>query len=78
MLVLSRKIGESIQIGSNIVITVCENAGGRIRDGISCPREIPIRRSELRAFDDWPADDAVGSHTGGMHTGAGFTNPGVG
>jgi carbon storage regulator len=50
MLVLSRKPGESIQIGSDIVITICENAGGRVRVGISCPRDIPIRRSELPVF----------------------------
>jgi carbon storage regulator CsrA len=51
MLVLSRKPGESIHIGSNIVITICENAGGRVRIGISCPRDIPIRRSELAVLD---------------------------
>ncbi|RIK78406.1 MAG: hypothetical protein DCC68_15445 [Planctomycetota bacterium] len=72
MLVLSRRVGESIQIGSNIVITVCENAGGRIRVGIACPREIPIRRSELPAFDNWPTDDAAG-----VNRGLRFTDPDV-
>ena len=47
MLVLSRKPGESIQIGSDIVITAIAIGGGRLRIGITCPREVPIRRSEL-------------------------------
>jgi carbon storage regulator CsrA len=56
MLVLSRKPGESIHIGSDIVVTICENAGGRVRIGISCPRDIPIRRSELPVL---PLPDAA-------------------
>lgn len=54
MLVLSRKAGESIQIGSDIVITAIAIGGGRLRIGITCPREVPIRRSELSpiGFDE--------------------------
>jgi carbon storage regulator len=51
MLVLSRKAGEAIHIGSDIVVTVVEVRGGRLRVGISCPRHVPIRRSELPAFN---------------------------
>lgn len=51
MLVLSRKPGESIQIGSDIVITAIAIGGGRLRIGITCPREVPIRRSELSPLE---------------------------
>ena len=47
MLVLSRKQSQSIQIGDEIEITVCEIRDGRVRIGIQCPREIPIVRREL-------------------------------
>jgi carbon storage regulator len=47
MLVLSRKIGESIVIGGGIVIRVLEVNGGRIRLGVEAPVEVVVRRSEL-------------------------------
>lgn len=47
MLVLSRKNNETISIGDEIEVTVCEIRDGRVRIGISCPKEIPILRKEL-------------------------------
>jgi carbon storage regulator len=47
MLVLSRKNGESIRVGDNIEITVCQVSGNRVRLAISAPKDVVIRRSEL-------------------------------
>jgi carbon storage regulator len=47
MLVLSRKVGEKIYIGENIVVTVAEIDRGRVRLGIEAPRDVPIWRDEL-------------------------------
>ena len=47
MLVLSRKLGERIHIGSNIIVTVVAVDGQRIRLGIEAPKDISIRREEL-------------------------------
>ncbi|MDC0274366.1 MAG: carbon storage regulator CsrA [Planctomycetaceae bacterium] len=47
MLVLSRKKNERIVIGENIVITVVEVRGDRVRLGIEAPQEVPIHRSEV-------------------------------
>jgi carbon storage regulator len=47
MLVLSRKAGEEIRIGDNIVISVFRARSGSVRLGIQAPREVPIRRQEL-------------------------------
>ncbi len=47
MLVLTRKLGESIVIDGNIVVEVVQIEGQRVRLGISAPRDIPVRRSEL-------------------------------
>jgi carbon storage regulator len=47
MLVLSRKKNESIVIDDDIVITVVEVRGDKVRLGIQAPREVPIHRSEV-------------------------------
>jgi carbon storage regulator len=47
MLVLSRKQGERIIIGDNIVITVVSLEYGRVRLGIEAPREIEVWREEM-------------------------------
>lgn len=47
MLVLTRKAGESIVIGSQIRITVLEMQGRQIRLGIEAPSEIPVHRGEV-------------------------------
>lgn len=47
MLVLSRKIGESIFIGDDIEIVVTRIEQDTIRIAISAPREVPIFRKEL-------------------------------
>jgi carbon storage regulator len=51
MLVLTRKAGEEIHIGNNIVISVCRIRGQRTQLGIQAPPEIAIRRKELRFAD---------------------------
>ena len=48
MLVLSRKSTERIQIGDNVVVTVLEIRGNKVRIGIDAPKEIHVLRSELK------------------------------
>lgn len=47
MLVLSRKRNERIVVADNIVITVLDVRGDRVRIGLEAPPEVPIVRSEL-------------------------------
>lgn len=47
MLVLSRKKDESIVIGDNIVITIVDIRGDKVRLGVSAPAEIPVHRQEV-------------------------------
>jgi carbon storage regulator len=47
MLVLSRQRDESIIIGDNIVITVVDIRGDKVRLGINAPTEIPVHRQEV-------------------------------
>ncbi|MFM8284811.1 MAG: carbon storage regulator CsrA [Planctomycetaceae bacterium] len=47
MLVLSRQRDESIMIGDNVVITVVDIRGDKVRLGINAPAEIPVHRQEV-------------------------------
>lgn len=47
MLVLSRKKDESIVIDDNIILTVVEIRGDKVRLGITAPREVPVHRQEI-------------------------------
>ena len=52
MLVLSRKEGEKIRIGQDIVITITAIKGGRVKLGIEAPTEVPVLRGELQRTVD--------------------------
>lgn len=47
MLVLSRKSNESIVIGDDIIITVVQIAGNKVRLGIKAPSNISVHREEV-------------------------------
>jgi carbon storage regulator len=49
MLVLTRKIGERICIGDDVVITLVNVDGNRCRLGVDAPPKIVVRREELPA-----------------------------
>ncbi|GIM92344.1 carbon storage regulator CsrA [Paractinoplanes toevensis] len=66
MLVLTRRAGESVMIGNDVIITVLEARGDVIRLGIQAPRDIQVHREEvfreLQAANREaasPTDDAV-------------------
>jgi len=50
MLVLSRKVGESILISESIRVTVVQSKNGQIRLGIEAPPEVIVLREELTKF----------------------------
>lgn len=66
MLVLSRRVGESIIIGDNVTVTVLEVRGEVVRIGIDAPRSVTVHREELlrdlanRASAP-PSEDAITS-----------------
>ncbi len=61
MLVLSRRVGERIQIGDNIVVTVTTVDGNRVRLGIEAPKHVHIMRKELMLSEvitrDYPLEN---------------------
>ena len=49
MLVLTRKLGESITIGDHIKVTVISVRGNQVKLGIDAPAEVPVHRAEIAA-----------------------------
>lgn len=47
MLILTRRINESIKIGDNVTLSVLAIRGNQVRLGIEAPREIPVHRDEI-------------------------------
>jgi carbon storage regulator len=47
MLVLTRKVGERIQLGDNITVTLVKIHGNTVRLGIEAPPEMSVARKEL-------------------------------
>ncbi|MFI7596966.1 carbon storage regulator CsrA [Actinoplanes sp. NPDC049681] len=47
MLVLTRRAGESVIIGDDVVVTVLEARGDVIRIGIKAPRDVQVHREEV-------------------------------
>jgi len=47
MLILSRRPGESLTIGDDVVVTVVGVSGNQIRLGITAPREVRVLREEV-------------------------------
>jgi len=49
LLVLIRRVGESLMIGSTVTVTVLGLRGGQIRLGVQAPRALPVHRAEVFA-----------------------------
>ena len=47
MLVLSRKVGERLLIGDDIVVTILDSRGDGVRIGIDAPRSLRVHRAEV-------------------------------
>ena len=47
MLILTRRVGETIMVGDEVTITVLGVNGNQIRIGIHAPREIAVHRKEV-------------------------------
>ena len=60
MLILTRRAGETVMIGSDVTITVLGVKGNQVRIGINAPKDVAVHREEIfqkiHADDDQPAD----------------------
>ncbi|MBI4356704.1 MAG: carbon storage regulator CsrA [Gammaproteobacteria bacterium] len=47
MLILTRRVGETLMIGDNVSITVLGIKGNQVRIGINAPRDVAVHREEI-------------------------------
>ena len=69
MLVLSRKLNEEIVIDRNIRVRLLKTGRGRVRLGVSAPKETPVQRAELMASDSPEYPKRKAPQTSGAVTG---------
>jgi carbon storage regulator len=47
MLILTRRVGETVMIGSDVTVTILGVKGSQVRVGITAPKTIPVHRQEI-------------------------------
>ena len=52
MLIIKRKAGETIDIGSNVQINILKVGAGHVKIGVEAPSEVRVMRGEIRKPDE--------------------------
>jgi carbon storage regulator len=62
MLILTRRVGETVMIGNDVTVTVLGVKGNQVRVGVNAPRDVAVHREEI--FERIKREEHDGSSTG--------------
>jgi carbon storage regulator len=76
MLILTRRVGETVMIGEDVTVTVLGVKGNQVRVGVNAPRDVAVHREEIferikREEQDGPGAGRAAAHSGNGHAGNG-------
>ncbi|MBZ0223342.1 MAG: carbon storage regulator CsrA [Dokdonella sp.] len=64
MLILTRRVGETLMIGDEVTVTVLGVKGNQVRIGINAPKDVAVHREEI--YQRIKRELAPGEHPGGI------------
>jgi carbon storage regulator len=63
MLILTRRVGETVMIGNDVTVTVLGVKGNQVRIGVNAPRDVAVHREEI--FERIKREEQDGAATAG-------------
>ena len=70
MLILTRRVGETVMIGDDVTVTVLGVKGNQVRIGVNAPRDVAVHREEIFERIKREEQDGVpGAHPAGSGNG---------
>ena len=63
MLILTRRVGETLMVGDDVTVTVLGVKGNQVRIGVNAPKDVAVHREEI--YDRIKKEGAEGSESGG-------------
>ncbi len=68
MLILTRRVGETLMVGDDVTVTVLGVKGNQVRIGVNAPKEVAVHREEIYQRIQKEREGGSGGHSGsGQH-----------